>query len=111
MGRWPPVSLSNARMAAVASSPSISGMWTSSSAMSKPPARAASTASRPLPTSLTSWPSPLRMASTSRWFTLLSSATSTLSGRRLRLSGAVAFSATVLAPMDGISVVRIASSR
>ena len=68
-------------MAAVASSPPISGIWTSISTTSKAPHSTAASASRPLLATVVSCPRFERSPTATRWLTTLSSASSTLSER------------------------------
>ena len=74
IGRCAPVCCSLARICAVASSPSISGICTSISTRSNSSAAVAATASWPLPATVTVCPCPSKSATASFWLTRLSSA-------------------------------------
>ena len=97
------VPASAARMRAVASQPSISGIWQSISTMSNVPALARSNASRPF-TATSAWcPSRSSIRDTTFWFTSLSSATRT---RRPPGAGAARSAIDGVGSGDGGTVAR-----
>jgi hypothetical protein len=128
IGMCPPVFISSVRMAAVASKPPNSGIWTSMSTTSKrsrglppagcgPPQSATPRAARaawPSPATVTAWPCFSRRWIASFWLTALSSASNTRRGRTV--GGGAAMVVRRRAPLRslrvaGCRVPRMASRR